>query len=250
MIDLSHIYVTFNKDTPQQVLALKDVSLSIIPGEFVVIVGSNGSGKSTLLNVLAGTIRASAGSVVFDKQDVTAWPEYMRSRLVSRVFQDPMKGTAPELTVLDNLRLAALRTQPKTLRYGTTKAFEQQVKTEVASLQLGLEEKLNQPIGMLSGGQRQALTLLMATMDMSKLLLLDEPVAALDPRTSETIMHLAQRIITTHQLTAVMVTHSLKHASEYGTRIIHMHDGIVLRDITGNEKQQLSPQHILPWFVG
>ena len=212
MIKLEHLSKTFHKGLSNESVALKDVSLQINQSEYVVIVGANGSGKSTLLNLVAGTFPADNGNIHIDNTDVTNWKDYQRSKFIARVFQNPLQGTAPDLSVLDNFRLAALRTQPKKLISGINKNFESLVRESISVLKLGLENKIHQPMGTLSGGQRQALTLVMGTMDNCKLLLMDEPTAALDPRSAALVMEKANDIITMNKLTAILVTHNMKDA--------------------------------------
>lgn len=248
MIELEHITKVFNRGQANEVAALQDVSLAIGEGEFVVLVGANGSGKTTLLNIIAGAEFPTKGTVKFRGEDVTNVPEYRRSRWVARVFQNPLGGTAPELSILDNFRLAALRTRRKRLIIGINEAFRGEVGARIAGLGMGLETKLEQPMGTLSGGQRQALTLLMSTMDHTDILLLDEPTAALDPRSAEVIMQTARRIIQEYGLTTVLITHNLRDAHRYGDRLIHMVEGKVARDIKTSEKEQLQLKELYEWF--
>ncbi len=249
MIKLQHITKAFNKGKINEVLALDDVSLQINRGEFVVMIGANGSGKTTLLNVISGAELPGNGSVVINGIDVTVLPEYKRSKWIARVFQNPYNGTAPDLTILDNFRLAALRTQHKNLSIGINAAFRRKVQDKIASLGMGLEHKLNQPIGSLSGGQRQALTLLMSIMDETSVLLLDEPTAALDPKSAKIVLTLANELIKEYGLTALLVTHNLKDAQQYGDRLIQIHEGKILRDMNGIEKKNLLLQSMYEWFV-
>jgi putative tryptophan/tyrosine transport system ATP-binding protein len=248
MITLSHIHKVFNQGEPSQVTALEDVSLVIASGFFTVIVGSNGSGKTTLLNIIAGALRPSSGSVAFDDQDVTRLAEHRRSRWIARVFQNPLSGTAPELSILDNFRLASLRTAHKGLRIGVGEAFRRRVKERIASLGMGLEGKIDQPMGTLSGGQRQALTLLMSVMDHTEILLLDEPTAALDPHSAELIMRTADQIARDYRLTTILITHNLKDAHSYGGRLIQMAEGRVIRDLGADAKARLSLTELFDWF--
>lgn len=250
MIALQQVSKSFARGTASEVKALNDVSLLIPRGQFAVLLGANGSGKSTLMNLVAGTVQPDSGRILLDGQDVTGTPDYGRSRWVSRIFQDPLTGTAPSLSLLENLRLAALRCKPKTLTVGTGKEFRKRASEMVSSLELGLETKLDQPVGTLSGGQRQALSLLMAVMDDTRILLLDEPTAALDPRTSVRVMELADRIIRQYGLTAVMITHQLKDAIRFGDRILVLSEGRVLADISGQERNSLQVNDLLKWFEG
>lgn len=248
MIRLENIDKTFNKGTANEIAALRDINLSINKNEFVTLIGVNGSGKSTLLNLIAGTFTPDNGTIIINKQEVTGVPEHRRSKSIARVFQNPLAGTASDLTILENFRLASVRAHSKQLKIGTTSAFMNVVKEKIAGLGLGLENKLNQPMGTLSGGQRQALTLLMSVMDNSDILLLDEPAAALDPRTAELIMRIAGELVTQYQLTAVHVTHNLKDAANYGTRIIQMNEGVIVRDFIKSDHPVLSAATIFEWF--
>jgi putative ABC transport system ATP-binding protein len=249
MISISKLDKVFNKGKPNEVFALKNINLEIAEQEFVVIVGSNGSGKTTLLNSIAGSILPSKGKIEIDGINVTPLPDYSRSRWIARVFQNPLTGTAPDLSILDNFRLAALRTTGKHLRIGITESFKKQVRDEIATLEMGLEDKIGQPMGSLSGGQRQALTLLMSVMDEGKILLLDEPTAALDPRSAKLVMETAHRIIGQYQLTAIMITHNMKEAFQYGNRILQMAEGRVLRDLNASQKKELLQNNIYEWFA-
>lgn len=249
MMQIEQISCTFHKGTPLEVQALKPVTLTIPKGENVIIIGTNGSGKSTLLNLIAGTISADAGKIMLDETNLTTLPDYRRSRLIARVFQDPLKGTAADLTILENFRLAALRTGTRGLSIGTTPSFRELVKEEVSQLQLGLENNLDRKMGTLSGGQRQALTLLMAVMSPCQLLLMDEPTSALDPRTAAMVMEMADQLIKQHALTTIHITHQLKDAIKYGNRLIMMKEGNVAKDISAAEKQQLSSAQLYAWFA-
>lgn len=248
MIELQNISKVFNKGKVNEVTALNDVSLTIQQGEFVVLVGANGSGKTTLLNILAGTELNTHGKVLIDNTDVSRLPEYKRSRWIARVFQNPLSGTASGLSILDNFRLAAIRTTKKKLIIGVNEAFKKWVKEKIAELGMGLENKLEQPIGTLSGGQRQALTLLMSVMDDAKILLLDEPTAALDPRSAAVILETANNLIKQYNLTAILITHNLKEAHQYGNRLIQMNEGKIGRDLQSAEKKALQLQDMYEWF--
>jgi putative ABC transport system ATP-binding protein len=248
MIDLAQISKQFNKGGANAVSALSSISLSVPKGQFVVLIGANGSGKTTLLNVISGSVQPSEGTVRFDGQEVTRLPEYKRSRWIARVFQNPLSGTAPDLSILDNFRLASLRTSSKGLRIGVTPDFRRGVRDRIASLGMGLENKVDQPMGSLSGGQRQALTLLMTVMDHTDILLLDEPTAALDPRSAQIVLGTADRLIKEHGLTAIFVTHQLKDAFTYGNRLIQMEEGRVLRDLDAGAKAALTPTEMFEWF--
>lgn len=249
MIDLQQIKVTFNEGQQNEVLALKSVDLKVSKGQYLVVVGANGSGKSTLLNVISGTVRPKSGRVLLQDRDISLLPDYKRSKYIARVFQNPLSGTAPDLSIIDNFRLAALRTQKKTLRIGLNDAFRVKVADRLSDLGMGLENKLDQAMGTLSGGQRQAITLLMSVMDDLDVLLLDEPTAALDPRSAETVMRIADELISRHQLTAVLITHNLKDALNYGDRVIQMVDGKIERDVLSEAKTHLSASEIYGWFM-
>lgn len=248
MIDIRQVHKIFNKGKANQVNAVNGIDLHVDSGEFVVIVGSNGSGKTTLLNLIAGSVLPSSGSISIDKHDVTKLPDYKRSEWIARVFQNPLSGTASDLSILDNFRLAAIRTKTKGLSVGINEQFRKQVKEKIATLGMGLENKLDQPIGTLSGGQRQALTLLMSVMDTCKVLLLDEPTAALDPHSAEVVMQTADKLIKDFNLTAVLITHNLKDAYTYGTRIIQMGEGKILKDLPSGKKSALKQNDLFDWF--
>jgi putative ABC transport system ATP-binding protein len=248
MIELKDIQKTFNRGQANEVTALRGVSINIEKGEFVIVIGSNGSGKSTMLNILAGAEIPSSGTVHINGTDVTKLPEYKRSQWIARVFQNPLSGTAPDLSIIDNFRLASLRTSSKSLKIGVTEAFKKEVRDKIATLGMGLENKVEQPMGTLSGGQRQALTLLMSVMDKTEILLLDEPTAALDPRTANTIMTTADALIKQYNLTGILITHNLKDTYIYGDRLIQMNEGQVLRDLNKNEKASLKQQDLFEWF--
>ena len=248
MIDIKNIYKTFNKGKPNQVDAVNGIDLNINTGEFVVIIGSNGSGKTTLLNLISGSVLPTSGTVSIDGNDVTNMPDYKRSQWIARVFQNPLSGTASDLSILDNFRLAAIRTKFKSLSIGVNEPFKKQVKEKIATLGMGLENKIDQPMGTLSGGQRQALTLLMSIMDNCQVLLLDEPTAALDPRSAEVVMKTANKLISDFKLTAILITHNLKDAYNYGTRIIQMGEGLILKDISTTQKTKLKQNDLFDWF--
>lgn len=249
MIQLNHITRIFNPDQINEVTALREIDLTIGKGEFVCLIGANGSGKTTLLNVISGAVQPSAGKVLLHGEDITKLAEHKRSRWIARVFQNPLGGTAPDLSVLDNFRLAALRTSKKTLKIGINRVFKDKVKARIAQLGLGLEDKIQQPMGTLSGGQRQALTLLMSTMDHTDILLLDEPTAALDPRSAEIVLQTAQRIIQEYNLTTIFITHNLQDALNYGNRLIQMKNGEIERDLDSATKSQLQLQQMYQWFT-
>ncbi len=249
MIQLIGINKFFNRGQVTENSAINDVSLMINAKDFVVIVGSNGSGKSTLLNCIAGSILTDSGTIIFDKKiDVTNLKDYQRTKWVSRIFQNPLVGTAPGLTILDNFRLASIRTKSKNISVGINQNFIQKVKESLSTLGMGLENKIHQPVGNLSGGQRQAITLLMSVFDQSSIILLDEPTAALDPKSSSVVMEAANRLINQLQLTAILVTHNLKEATTFGNRIIQMQQGEVVKDLKDKEKSKLTSSDIFQWF--
>ena len=249
MIELQHISKTFNKGSANEVRALTDINLTLQAGDFLVLVGSNGSGKSTLLQALAGSVTVDSGQVLIDNKEVTHLAEYERSNWIARIFQNPLAGTAPDLSVLDNFRLAALRTTTKQIKIGITPAFKKEVQEKIALLNMGLETKLDQPMGDLSGGQRQALTLIMAIMDTTKILILDEPTAALDPKSANTLMEKADAIVKEFKITALLVTHSLKDAHTYGNRLIQMEEGKMIKDLNAAEKKSLTLPQLFEWFT-
>lgn len=248
MVELAAVHQVYNKGRANQVDAVNGVDLHIADGEFVVIVGSNGSGKSTLLNLIAGSVLPTSGTVSINGQDVTKLADYDRSQWIARVFQNPLSGTASELSILDNFRLAAIRTQTKGLTIGITDAFKQKVRDRIATLGMGLEDKLEQSMGTLSGGQRQALTLLMSVMDSCKVLLLDEPTAALDPRSAEIVMRTADKLTNDFNLTTILITHNLKDAFGYGNRIIQMAEGVTIKDVNSSQKSKLKQTDLFDWF--
>ena len=249
MIDLANVTKVFNRGKANEVKAITDLNLHIAEQDYVVIVGANGSGKSTLLNLIAGSTLPGNGEITLNNHTVTRLHDYQRSRWIARVFQNPLSGTAPDLSILDNFRLAALRTQTKGLTIGTSAAFKSKVQEKIALLGMGLENKLEQAMGTLSGGQRQALTLLMSVMDDCKILLLDEPTAALDPRSAGLVMQTADQLISQFKLTAILITHNLKDAHTHGNRLIHMAEGQVVKDFSAERKLNLTQNDLFNWFI-
>ena len=249
MIEITELTKTFNAGQVNELRALQDIDLHIPDATFLVIVGANGSGKSTLLNSIAGSIFPDRGELKIDGFRITSLPEHRRSKWIARVFQNPLSGTAADLSILENFRLAALRTGRKGLRIGINEGFKRTVREKIATLDMGLEDKLLQPMGTLSGGQRQALTLLMAVMDNLKIVLLDEPTAALDPRSAEVVMKTAARLIQEHKITAILVTHNMKDAFEYGNQLVQMAEGRILRDLNKEQKEQLTVTDLYQWFL-
>ncbi len=249
MIAIEHCSKRYGTGTDSEVRALHDLSLRIAEREFIVVIGTNGSGKSTLLNALAGTVMPDAGRITIGSTDVTGTEAHQRAGLIGRVFQNPFSGTAPTMTVAENLRLASLRGLPKKLRRGLSREQRTLFRERLAELGMGLEERMETPVGLLSGGQRQALTLLMATLREPKILLLDEHTAALDPRSGAQVMELTSRIIERHNLTALMVTHDMTEASQFGTRLLMMHLGEIVLDISGTRKQEATPETLLAGFA-
>lgn len=248
MIRLEKISKSFRHGSSPSQQIIAELNLQIKEQEHVMIVGANGSGKTTLLNLLTGSVFPDAGNIYLNNENVTHLPEYKRSRFIARLFQNPLAGTSPELSILDNMRLAALRTGTRGLHIGTGKLFRDKVQQELVHLGLGLENQLSKPVGMLSGGQRQALTLIMAVMSPCRILLLDEPTAALDPRTAAMVTHIADDLIIKHKLTAVHITHQMKDAVNHGNRLLMLDGGKVVKDISGEEKQSLKSEDLYKWF--
>ncbi|WP_300667867.1 ATP-binding cassette domain-containing protein [Desulfoluna sp.] len=248
MLNLNGIRKTFLPDTPNEVLALQGVSLHIKEGSFTAVIGTNGSGKSTLLNAVAGTFAPDMGSIHLDKQDVTRWPEYRRAQLMGRVFQNPFAGTAPGMTIAENIVISMRRGKSRGLGTAVTQSARDEIGDKVRTLKMGLEDRLNNPIGTLSGGQRQALTLLMATWLRPKLLLLDEHTAALDPKSAAKIAELTKDIIEREKLTALMVTHSMQQAVDLPDRIIMMHRGNIVEDFQDEQKTRIRIPDLMAAF--
>lgn len=248
MLSVSNIQKTFFPGTPNEVHALRGVCLEIPDGAFLVILGGNGSGKSTLLNAVAGSFRVDEGHVRLNGRDVTKWLEHQRARWIGRVFQNPFTGTAPDMSIAENLALAARRGQKRFLGWALSKKLKTEIRDHVSQLRMGLEDRLGNPIGTLSGGQRQALTLLMATWLKPELLLLDEHTAALDPKSADLVIRLTEEIITRHRLTTLMVTHSMQQAVNLGDRIVIMNKGSVAYRFEGADKQRLRVEDLLARF--
>ena len=248
MLKINEIYKTFNVGTINEKTALNGASLILNEGDFVTVIGGNGAGKSTLLNAVAGSWRVDEGSIIIDGVDVTKMPEHKRAQFLGRVFQDPMIGTAATMGIDENLALAARRGQHRGLKSGITHAEKEQYMELLKELDLGLEDRLTSKVGLLSGGQRQALTLLMASLKKPKLLLLDEHTAALDPKTAAKVLDLSDKIVAENKLTTLMVTHNMKDAIVHGNRLIMMNEGRVILDIRGEEKKKLTVEDLLQKF--
>ncbi len=248
MLDICHVYKTFNKGTPVQKEALIDLNLHLEEGDFVTIIGGNGAGKSTMLNAVAGVFDLDKGHVSIDGHDVTKDPEYKRAKYIGRVFQDPLRGTAGDMWIEENLAFALRRGKNRSFKWGISNKEREQFKELLRPLNLGLEDRLDSKVGLLSGGQRQALTLLMATIKKPSLLLLDEHTAALDPKTAKTVLDMTERIVTENHLTTLMVTHNMNDAIKYGNRLIMMDHGHIILDISGEEKKNLKVPDLLAKF--
>jgi putative tryptophan/tyrosine transport system ATP-binding protein len=248
MLELGGVYKTFSAGTPNEVRALRGVDLTVDQGSFVIVIGTNGSGKSTLLNAVAGGFVVDRGTIRLDGTDVTGWPEHRRASLIGRVFQNPFSGTAPSMSIAENLVLAARRGRPRGLGWALKRSMRNEFRDRVRRLNMRLEERLDNPIGSLSGGQRQALTLLMASWLKPKLLLLDEHTAALDPKSADQVIQLSDDIVERDHLTTLMVTHSMPQAAQMGNRLVMMHRGAVIHDFRGAEKQRLRANDLLSRF--
>ena len=248
MLEMRNLSKVFNPGTPNEVRALENVDLTLEEGAFVDIIGTNGSGKSTLLNAVAGTFFLDAGAIFLDGIDVTRWPEHRRAGLMGHVFQNPFSGTSPNLTIAENLVLAARRGLPRRLGWALNRKVKDELRERVRQLKMGLEDQLDNAIGSLSGGQRQALTLLMATWVKPRLLLLDEHTAALDPKSAEQVIALTDALITRDRLTTLMVTHSMHQAANLGDRLIMMHRGRIIQEFKGAEKRRTRVDDLLARF--
>lgn len=248
MLEIRDIYKTFNKGTINEKRALNGVSLTLDDGDFVTVIGGNGAGKSTLLNAVAGTWLVDSGSILIDGIDVTRLPEHKRARYIGRVFQDPMMGTAADMWIEENMALSMRRGQRRTLRPGISNAEREEYRRQLATLGLGLEERMTSKVGLLSGGQRQALTLLMASLKRPRLLLLDEHTAALDPKTAAKVLDATENIVGRDKLTTMMITHNMRDAITHGNRLIMMHEGKCILDISGEDKRKLTVEDLLHQF--
>ena len=248
MLEIQNIHKTFNPGTINEKVALNGVNLNLNPGDFVTIIGGNGAGKSTTLNAIAGVWPVDEGKIIIDGVDITKLSEHKRALYLGRVFQDPMTGTAATMSIEENMAIAARRGERRGLGWGITKKERERYKEALKELDLGLEDRLTSKVGLLSGGQRQAITLLMASLKKPKLLLLDEHTAALDPKTAAKVLAISDKIIQEHQLTAMMVTHNMKDAIAHGNRLIMMHEGKIIYDVSGEEKKNLKVADLLAMF--
>lgn len=249
MLEINNVYKTFNPGTINEKRALNGLNLTLNDGDFVTVIGGNGAGKSTMLNMVAGVYPVDSGSIVIDGTDVTRLPEHKRAKYLGRVFQDPMMGTAADMWIEENMALASRRGQRRGLKWAISKAEREKFKEMLKELDLGLENRLSAKVGLLSGGQRQALTLLMAVMKKPKLLLLDEHTAALDPKTAAKVLALSDKFIGEEHLTAMMVTHNMKDAIAHGNRLIMMNNGQIILDVSGEEKKKLTVEYLLEAFT-
>lgn len=248
MLKLFNIEKSFNLGTVNEKHVLRDLNLEIFPGDFITVIGGNGAGKSTMLNVISGVYQVDGGAVLLDDEDITTQAEYTRARLLGRVFQDPMMGTAANMSIEENLAIAYRRTKRRSLNWGITNKEKNLYKEVLKSLDLGLEDRMSSKVGLLSGGQRQAITLLMATLQKPKLLLLDEHTAALDPKTAKKVLEITKEIVKRDQLTTLMITHNMKDAIRVGNRLVMMHNGRIVYDVKGEEKQALKTADLLEKF--
>ena len=249
MLRLEHIQKTFNPGTVNEKRAIQDLSLHLKPGDFATIIGSNGAGKSTMLNAVAGKFYVDDGSIFLNGKNITFEREYKRSRVIGRLFQDPLKGTAPHMTIEENLALAFLRASKGSIPFSRISKKDKEIfREQLSLLEMGLEDRMKQPVGLLSGGQRQALTLLMATMVPPKVLLLDEHTAALDPGTADKVLELTKKIIEKNKITCLMVTHNMQQALELGNRTLMMDDGNIVLDIEGEERARMTVTDLLKRF--
>lgn len=248
MLELKNVKKVFYPGTVNEKVALNGINLTLAPGDFVTIIGGNGAGKSTMLNATAGVFPVDHGSIFIDGVDITKLPEHKRAKYIGRVFQDPMTGTAASMQIEENLAIAARRGKNRTLRWSITSAERKEFRNLLSTLGLGLEDRMTAKVGLLSGGQRQALTLLMATLKKPKLLLLDEHTAALDPKTAAKVLEISDKLIAENNLTALMVTHNMKDAIAHGNRLIMMHEGRIIYDVSGEEKKNLTVEALIAKF--
>jgi len=248
MLTLTGVCKTFNAGTINEKVALKDINFHINPGDFITVIGGNGAGKSSMLNIIAGVHQNERGTITLDGQDITRLPEYSRAKFLGRVFQDPMMGTAANMGIDENLAIANRRGKRRGLSWGITKEEKEKFFEYLKYLDLGLENRMSSKVGLLSGGQRQALTLLMATLQKPKVLLLDEHTAALDPKTAKRVLEITQTLVEQDQLTTLMITHNMKDAIRIGNRLIMMHEGRIIYDVKGAEKQSLQTSDLLAKF--
>jgi putative tryptophan/tyrosine transport system ATP-binding protein len=248
MIRLERVTKTFSKGTIDEKVAINGISLHVRKGDFVTVIGSNGAGKSTFLNLTSGTFKPEEGDIFIDGSKVTDLPEHRRAKYLGRIFQDPLMGTAASMTIEENLAMADLRGKPRGLRWGVTKSLRDHYRHILSVLELGLETRLKDTVSLLSGGQRQSLTLLMVTLSLPKLLLLDEHTAALDPKTAQRVMGLTKKIVEKNNLTTIMVTHNMQQAIKYGNRMIMLHEGKIQFDIQGVEKAALTVEEVVRRF--
>jgi putative tryptophan/tyrosine transport system ATP-binding protein len=248
MIRVENLGIVFNRGTALENRALQDINLAIGAGEFISVIGSNGAGKSTLLNLLAGELCPSSGRIVIDDVDVTSWPVYRRSTMLSRMFQDPRAGICEDMSIIENIAIAAARTWPRGFRFAITDELRKLAVDRLAFLKLGLERRLHDRVALLSGGQRQALALIMATIGPTKVLLLDEHTAALDPAAAELVMQLTDNVVRKFGIATVMVTHSMRQALEFGSRTIMLHQGQIILDITGEKRASMTIEQLVRMF--
>ena len=248
MLRVNNVYKTFHTGTVNEKIALYNVNMELREGDFITLIGGNGAGKSTLLNCVAGVYGVDQGTIVIDANDVTKLPEHKRASVLGRVFQDPMMGTAANMGIEENLALAYRRGQKRSLKWGITRKERNLFREQLERLELGLEDRLQDKVGLLSGGQRQALTLLMATLKKPKVLLLDEHTAALDPKTAPKVLEITEQLIQASNLTTMMVTHNMRDAIKHGNRLIMMHEGRIILDINGEEKKKLTVEDLLERF--
>ena len=249
MLEIKGLSKTFNAGTVNAKLALNELDLTLNDGDFVTVIGGNGAGKSTLLNAICGVFRPDSGTIEIDGIDITDMPDYKRAKYFGRVFQDPMKGTAPDMEIAENLAIAARRGTKRKFKWGIAKGERVIYKEKLAELDLGLEDRLSSKVGLLSGGQRQAVTLLMATLKAPKLLLLDEHTAALDPKTAAKVLEITEKLVEENKLTTLMITHNMRDAIRYGNRLIMMNNGKIVVDISGESKKNLTVEDLLSLFT-